>query len=89
MVARRPELSGGAVTATAPVGGKGRRTHAESIATIHRAIELGVTFLDTSDMYGRGANEELVGKAMSATSACRSSRRDLRHRGEVSTRSGL
>jgi aryl-alcohol dehydrogenase-like predicted oxidoreductase len=36
----------------------------ESIATIHRAIELGVTFLDTSDMYGRGANEELVGKAI-------------------------
>ncbi len=37
---------------------------AESIATIRRAIELGVTFLDTSDMYGRGANEELVGKAI-------------------------
>src|SRR3984893_17652941 len=37
---------------------------AESIATIHRAIELGVTLLDTSDMYGRGANEELVGKAI-------------------------
>jgi aryl-alcohol dehydrogenase-like predicted oxidoreductase len=37
---------------------------AESIATIRRAIELGVTFLDTSDMYGRGANEELVGRAI-------------------------
>jgi aryl-alcohol dehydrogenase-like predicted oxidoreductase len=36
----------------------------ESIATIHRALELGVTFLDTSDMYGSGANEELVGKAI-------------------------
>src|ERR1700676_414466 len=36
----------------------------ESTATIHRAIELGVTFLDTSDMYGGGANEELVGKAI-------------------------
>jgi aryl-alcohol dehydrogenase-like predicted oxidoreductase len=37
----------------------------ESIDTIHRAIELGVTFLDTADMYGQGHNEELVGKAIS------------------------
>jgi aryl-alcohol dehydrogenase-like predicted oxidoreductase len=36
----------------------------ESIATIHRALELGVTFLDTADMYGVGANEELVGQAI-------------------------
>ena len=36
----------------------------EAIATIHRAIELGVTFLDTADVYGRGRNEELVGKAI-------------------------
>ena len=36
----------------------------ESIATIHRAIDLGMTFLDTADMYGIGKNEELVGKAI-------------------------
>jgi aryl-alcohol dehydrogenase-like predicted oxidoreductase len=36
----------------------------ESIATIHRALELGVTFLDTADMYGVGENEKLVGKAI-------------------------
>ena len=36
----------------------------ESIATIHRAIELGCTFLDTADMYGSGKNEELVGRAI-------------------------
>ena len=36
----------------------------ESIATIHRAIELGVTFIDTADMYGPFTNEKLVGKAI-------------------------
>ena len=36
----------------------------ESIRTIHRALDLGVTFLDTADQYGRGANEKLVGQAI-------------------------
>ncbi len=36
----------------------------ESIATIHRAIELGITMLDTSDAYAAGVNEELVGQAV-------------------------
>lgn len=40
------------------------RDEAESIRTIHRAMDLGVTFLDTADMYGVGRNEELVGKAV-------------------------
>ena len=42
----------------------GKGDEAESIATILRALELGVTFFDTADMYGRGENEELVGKAI-------------------------
>jgi aryl-alcohol dehydrogenase-like predicted oxidoreductase len=51
----------------------------ESIRTIHRAIELGVTFLDTADVYGRGANEELVGRAL----------RGRRHEVVLATKCGI
>jgi aryl-alcohol dehydrogenase-like predicted oxidoreductase len=42
----------------------GTRDDAESVATIHRALDLGVSFLDTADMYGPFTNERLVGRAI-------------------------
>ncbi|RNG02446.1 aldo/keto reductase [Streptomyces botrytidirepellens] len=44
--------------------GYGDSDDAQSIATIHRALDLGVTLLDTSDFYGSGHNEELLGRAL-------------------------
>jgi aryl-alcohol dehydrogenase-like predicted oxidoreductase len=51
----------------------------ESIATIHRAIELGVTLLDTANVYGAGHNEVLVGRAI----------HDRRHQVQLATKFGL
>src|SRR5687768_16906133 len=56
----------------------GASNETEAIATIHRAIDLGVTFLDTADMYGPFTNEKLVGKAI----------RDRRDRVVVATKFG-
>ncbi|POX57169.1 aldo/keto reductase [Streptomyces sp. Ru71] len=44
--------------------GYGASDDARSTATIHRALDLGVNFLDTSDFYGAGHNEELIGRAI-------------------------
>src|SRR5512142_1505518 len=57
----------------------GPRDDAESTATIHRALELGVTLLDTSDMYGPHTNERLVGKAIA----------DRRDRAVLATKFGI
>lgn len=42
----------------------GARNDDESVRTIHRALELGLDFFDTADMYGKGENEILLGKAL-------------------------
>ena len=42
----------------------GEPDDAESIRTVHRAIELGIDFFDTAEIYGNGVNEELLGKAL-------------------------
>ena len=57
----------------------GRTDWDESIATIHRAIELGVTLLDTADVYGAGHNEVLVGRAI----------HDRREQVEIATKFGI
>jgi aryl-alcohol dehydrogenase-like predicted oxidoreductase len=57
----------------------GKGDDAESTAVIHRALELGVTLLDTSDMYGPHTNEILVGKAI----------RDRRDKAVVATKFGI
>src|SRR5256884_2804473 len=64
-------LGRGALTVTAiglgcmsMSGVYGKSDDAVSIGVIHRALDLGVNFLDTSDMYGWGHNEELVGRAI-------------------------
>ena len=46
-------------------GAYGKSDDAEAIRVIHHALDLGVTFLDSSDMYGWGHNETLLGKALS------------------------
>src|SRR2546428_12684836 len=57
----------------------GGHDDAESIATIHRAIDLGITLLDTSDSYGPKTNEQLVGRAI----------KDRRDRVAVATKFGF
>jgi aryl-alcohol dehydrogenase-like predicted oxidoreductase len=57
----------------------GEADEAESIATIHHALDVGVTFFDTADMYGIGHNEELVGKAL----------RGKRDRAVIATKFGI
>src|SRR3954471_21324128 len=59
------------------------RDERESIATIHRAIELGCTFLDTAEVYGPFANEELLARALAQLGG------DARDRVTIATKFGF
>jgi len=54
-------------------GAYGPADEAESIATIHAAMEAGITLLNTGDFYGAGHNEMLVGRALAGSATGRSS----------------
>ena len=54
----------GCMTMSDSYGTPGERDEVESIATIHRALDLGVTFFDTAEVYGPLTNEELLGRAL-------------------------
>ena len=58
------ELGLGCMSMSGMYGTAGERDEAESIAVIHQALELGMTFLDTAEVYGPYSNEALVGKAL-------------------------
>src|SRR5687767_658039 len=47
-------------------GGWGNTDHGESVRIIHRALDAGINFVDTADVYSRGESEEIVGKALAA-----------------------
>ena len=66
----------------AMTGSYGARDAGEALRTIHHAVDRGVTLIDTADMYGWGANEELVGRALAA-------RPGLRQRVQIATKFGF
>ena len=69
-------------------GAWGNTDHEDSIAIIHRALDAGINFIDTADVYSRGESEEIVGKALaggrrdSVVLATKVARQDARRRSE-------
>ena len=72
--AKGPRVSALGLGCMAMSGMYGPADRAESIATIHAALEAGITLLDTGDFYGLGHNEMLIGEALRGATAGRSAR---------------
>ena len=52
-------------------GGWGNSDHEDSVRIIHRALDAGINFVDTADVYSRGESEEIVGRALAGGGAAR------------------
>ena len=72
----------GCALGTMMLGAMGNTDHDESIRMIHTALDAGINFVDTADVYSRGESEEIVGKALARTARRGRARHQVRATGQ-------